>query len=422
MADVSWFAGAGLGLFVHWDHASQQGIEVSWPLVGRSIVHPGDTPDDVSVAKYHSTAATFNPRRWNAAEVARLAKSCGARYVVFTTRHHSGYSMFHTKVSDFSIQHSPYGVDITRQFIEAVRAEGLRVGLYYSLSDWHHPDYPAFQEGSKPYLYERYPRPSPEKWARYLDYMRIQLTELLTNYGPIDLVWFDGHWERTAEEWRAAELRRLVASLQPEAIVNDRLPGNGDYDTPEQFLPITPPSRTWELCLTMNDSWDWRPSDTNYKSPRDLARWLADAVSRGGNLLLNVSPQGDGSLPDVQVSQLRDLGEWIATHGEAVVGARPAPPSVDFYGPATVNNNRLYLHLVAQPVENVVVRGIPVRRVRRVSLLGAGAPLRYRLPLAAYDDHLPGFDVLAELIIDAPASSGALMEVIAIDFDGPLEV
>jgi alpha-L-fucosidase len=374
------------------------------------------------VAKYHSTAATFNPRRWNATEVARLAKSCGARYVVFTTRHHSGYSMFHTKVSDFSIQHSPYGEDITRQLIEAVRAEGLRVGLYYSLSDWHHPDYPAFQEGSKPYLYERYPRSSPEKWARYLDYVRIQLTELLTNYGRIDLVWFDGHWERTADEWHAAELRRLVASLQPEAIVNDRLPGNGDYDTPEQFLPITPPSRPWELCLTMNDSWGWRPSDTNYKSPRDLARWLADAVSRGGNLLLNVSPQGDGSLPDIQVSQLRDLGEWIATHGEAVIGARPAPPSVDFYGPATVNNNRLYLHLVAQPVENVVVRGIPVRRVRRVSLLGAGAPLRYRLPLAAYDDHLPGFDVLAELIIDAPASSGALMEVIAIDFDGPLEV
>jgi alpha-L-fucosidase len=422
VADVSWFAGAGLGLFVHWDHASQQGIEVSWPLVGRSIVHPGDTPDDVSVAKYHSTAATFNPRRWNATEVARLAKSCGARYVVFTTRHHSGYSMFHTKVSDFSIQHSPYGEDITRQLIEAVRAEGLRVGLYYSLSDWHHPDYPAFQEGSKPYLYERYPRSSPEKWARYLDYVRIQLTELLTNYGRIDLVWFDGHWERTADEWHAAELRRLVGSLQPEALVNDRLPGNGDYDTPEQFLPITPPSRPWELCLTMNDSWGWRPSDTNYKSPRDLARWLVDAVSRGGNLLLNVSPQGDGSLPDIQVSQLRDLGEWIATHGEAVIGARPAPPSVDFYGPATVNNNRLYLHLVAQPVENVVVRGIPVRRVRRVSLLGAGAPLRYRLPLAAYDDHLPGFDVLAELIIDAPASSGALMEVIAIDFDGPLEV
>jgi alpha-L-fucosidase len=170
----------------------------------------------------------------------------------------------------------------------------------------------------------------------------------------------------------------------------------------------------------MNDSWGWRPSDTNYKSPRDLARWLADTVSRGGNLLVNISPQGDGRLPDVQVSRLRALGAWIATHGEAVIGARPTPTSVDFYGPATMRGNRLYLHLVAQPIENVVVRGIPVRRVRRVSLLGADTPLGYRLPLAAYDDHLPGFDVLAELIIDAPSPSGALLDVIAIDFDEPL--
>jgi alpha-L-fucosidase len=416
----SWFDGAGFGLFVHWDHASQQGIEVSWPLIGRSIVHEGDKPDVVSVAQYHASAATFNPLRWDAVSLAKLARSCGARYIVFTTRHHSGYSMFHTKASDFSIEHSPYGADITRQLIEAVRAEGLRVGLYYSLSDWHHPDYPAFEESSKPYLYEHYPRPSSEAWARYLDYVRAQLTELLTNYGTIDLVWFDGQWERTAEEWHADQLRKLVASLQPDAIVNDRLPGQGDYETPEQFLPTAPPARPWELCLTMNDSWGWRPSDTNYKSPRDLARWLADAVSRGGNLLLNVSPMGDGSLPDVQVSHLRQLGDWIATHGEAVIGVRPAPASVDFYGPATLRGDRLYLHLVAQPVENVLVRGIPVRRVRGVTLLGTNEALRYRLPLAAYDDHLPGSDVLAELIIDAPAPSAALMDVIAIDFDGPL--
>lgn len=421
MADLSWFVGAGLGLFVHWDHASQQGIEISWPLVGRSIVYPGDTPDEVSVGKYHSTATTFNPHRWDATAIARLARSCGARYVVFTTRHHSGYSMFHTKASDFSVEHSKYGSDITRQLIEAVRADGLRVGLYYSLSDWHHPDYPKFTESYKPYLFEQYPRPSPERWARYLDYVRTQLSELLTNYGPIDLVWFDGQWERTAEEWHAAELRELVASLQPQAIVNDRLPGQGDYDTPEQFLPTAPPSRPWELCLTMNDSWGWRPSDTNYKSPRDLVHWFTDAVSRGGNLLLNISPKDDGTLPDVQVSHLRDLGAWIATHGEAVIGAHPAPTSVDYYGPTTVRGNRLYLHLVAQPVENVVVRGIPVRRVRRVCLLGADEPLRYRLPLSAYDDHLPGFDVLGELTIDAPGPSGALLDVISIEFDGPLE-
>jgi alpha-L-fucosidase len=422
MADLSWFTGAGLGLFVHWDHASQQGIEVSWPLIGRSIVMGGDdnARDVVSVAQYHSSAATFDPQRWDPAALARLARFCGARYVVFTTRHHSGYSMFHTKASDFSIEHSPYRADITRQLVDAVRAEGLRVGLYYSLSDWHHPDYPRFEESSKPYLYEDSPRPSPEAGARYLAYVRTQLTELLTNYGKVDLLWFDGQWERTAEEGHAAELRKLVASLQPDAIVNDRLPGQGDYATPEQFLPVAPPSGPWELCLTMNDSWGWRPKDTNYKSPRDLAGWLAGVVSRGGNMLLNVSPMGDGALPEAQVSRLNELGAWISTHGEALIGVRPAPPGVDFYGPATVRDNRLYLHLIAQPIENVVVRGIPVRRVRRVSLIGRKEPLHYRLPLAAYDDHLTGSDVRAELIIDAPAPSGALIDVIAIELEEPV--
>jgi alpha-L-fucosidase len=422
MADMSWFSGAGFGVFVHWDHASQQGIEVSWPLVGRSIVSGGDDARDVvSVAQYHSSAVTFNPRLWDAVALARLARSCGARYIVFTARHHAGYSMFHTKASDFSIEHSPYRADITRQLTEAARAEGLRVGIYYSLSDWHHADYPAFDESDKPYAYERYPRPSPEMWARYLDYVRAQLTELLTRYGTIDILWFDGQWERSAEEWRATQLRRLVASLQPNTIVNDRLPGQGDYATPELLLPTTPPAGPWELCLTMNDSWGWRPKDPNYKSPRDLAVYLADVVSRGGNLLLNVSPMGDGALPEVQVSRLKELGAWIASHGQALIGVRPAPASVDFYGPATVRDNRLYLHLIAQPVEHVVVRGIPVGRVRGVSLVGSSRPLAYHMPLAVYDDHLLGPDMLAELIIDAPAPSEALIDVVAVEFDSPLD-
>jgi alpha-L-fucosidase len=249
--------------------------------------------------------------------------------------------------------------------------------------------------------------------------LRAQITELLTQYGTIDLVWFDGQWERTAEEWQASSLRRLVASLQPHAIVNDRLPGQGDYTTPEQFLPITPPPNPWELCLTMNESWGWRPKDTNYKSPRLLARILADVVSRGGNLLLNVSPAGEGDIPAVQVSILRELGAWIGTHREAVIGVRPPPASVDFYGPATVRDNRLFLFLVAQPIEKLVVRGLPVRRVRSVQMLG-GVDLAYELPLAVSDEHLLGADLLGELIIDAPVPTGALIDVIEVQFEGAL--
>ena len=417
--DLSWFTGAGLGLFVHWDHASQQGLEVSWPLVGRSLVRDADTKDDVSVAQYHSSAATFNPKKWDAKALAKLARSCGARYAVFTTRHHSGYAMFHTAASGFSIEHSPFGSDITRQFVEAMRGEGLRVGLYYSLSDWHHPDYPAYTEDSRPYAYERYPRPDKETWERYLAYVRAQLTELLTQYGTIDLVWFDGQWERTAEEWHAGEVRELVASLQPRAIVNDRLPGQGDYATPEQFLPVEPPGRPWELCMTMNDSWGWRPNDTNYKSARLIARILSEVVSRGGNLLLNVSPTGDGEIPDIQAARLRELGAWIAGHGDTVLGVRPPPPSVDFAGPATMRGSHLYLHLIASPVECAIVRGIPVRRVKQVSLVGAG-PLRFEIPLAALDEHLLGPDLLGELSIEAPRPPGTLIDVIDIEFDGPL--
>jgi alpha-L-fucosidase len=428
MPELSWFTGAGLGLFVHWDHASQQGIEISWPLVGPEIlpVVPG-TPallgpaDVVTIEQYQSSAATFDPVRWDPEALARLARSCGVRYVVFTARHHAGYSMFHTAHSRFSVEHSPYGRDILADLVRAVRAEGLRVGLYYSLSDWNHPDYPRFEESDKPYDHFEHRRASAAAWSRYVGYLEGQLTELLTNYGPIDLVWFDGGWERTAEEWHAEELRALVRRLQPDAIVNDRLPGQGDYVTPEQALPPTPPSGPWEMCLTMSSGWGWRPHDTRYKSARRLAQDLAEVTSRGGNLLLNVSPTGDGSLPEPQVERLRDLGTWLESHGESVLGVVPPPASVHFYGPATMtpSGTTLYLHLIARPVEPLVVRGVPIRHIRDVTLLASGAALAYEsttevfLALPEHDDA----SVLGELRIALPASTEALHDVVAIDLD-----
>jgi alpha-L-fucosidase len=206
--------------------------------------------------------------------------------------------MFHTAHSDYSIQNSPYGGDLVREYTEAVRAEGLRVGLYYSLSDWHHPDYPALTDADRPYELWRMPATDlPATWPRFVDYLMGQLTELLTNYGPIDIIWFDGNWERTPEDWHAAELRELVARLQPDCIVNDRLPGQGDYATPEQGLPARTPDGPWELCQTISNSWAYRPDDNAEKSAYTLARYLTRVVSRGGNYLLNIGPKGDGSLP-----------------------------------------------------------------------------------------------------------------------------
>lgn len=418
MSDLGWFDTAGFGIFVHWDHASQQGLEVSWPLVGEAIA-PGTQDPEITetIAPYLSSAATFNPVRWDAPALARLARSCGARYLVLTTRHHAGYSMFHTRHSGFSIEHSPYQRDIVREFADAVRAEGLRVGFYYSLPDWRHPDYPPFEETDKPYPGAAYRRPAPEAWQRYVDYIKGQITELLSNYGPVDLLWFDGEWERTEQEWHAAELRDLIAKLQPDTIVNDRLPGQGDYATPERALPTDPPDGPWEMCLTMNNGWGWQPADDNYKPASRLAQYLAEVAARGGNLLLNISPQGDGALPAIQVSRLKELGGWLASHGESVIGVDRADASAQFYGPVTRRGSRIYLHLVMRPVGQLTVRGVPVRRIRGITLLGDERPLPYEINIEVRADQQGGAAALGEVLIEVGAPTAALHDVVAIDFE-----
>jgi alpha-L-fucosidase len=430
-----WFVGAGLGLFVHWDHASQQGIEISWPLVGRSII-PGvsDVEDAVSVEQYHSSAATFDPQQWDAPTLARLAREAGAEYVVFTARHHAGYSMFHTEYSDFGIQHSAFGRDITREFVEAVRAEGLKVGIYFSLPDWHHPDYPAFRDEDRPYPEEHWPgagldenigqpiredrhrRATPDQWARFQTYLRGQLTEILTNYGTIDLLWFDGEWERNEEEWDTAGLRALIKGLQPDVVINERLLGHGDYKTPEQAFPTTTPDGPWELCLTIGDMWAWRPDDTNTKSLHSLLTTLIEVVSRGGNLLLNVGPTGDGSLDERQVERLEGFAAWMEHHRESVIGVAPTR-DLDTYFPTTTSGNTLYVHLVNRPVEEIIVRGLPVRRVSAVRLLATGEALDHRIGFEVHELASRDAEPLGELRITAPEPSGAPIDVVAIDFE-----
>jgi alpha-L-fucosidase len=424
-----WFQGAGFGVFVHWDHASQQGLEISWPIVGESIIPGRDrAEDEVSVEQYHSSAATFDPDRWDARELARLVRAAGARYVVFTARHHSGYSMYHTASSDFSVEHSPFRRDVTREFVEAVRAEGLRVGIYYSLPDWKHPDYPAFTDADRPYASEHRPqfapsdpaqrhrRSSPEAWERYIQYLRDQLTELLTDYGSIDLLWFDGEWERSADEWRTHELRDLIKSLQPDVVINDRLTDAGDYATPEQGLPSRPLSGPWELCLTMSEAWAYRPSDTDYKSPRSLVETLIETTSRGGNLLLNVGPRGDGSIPEPEVIRLKEIGSWLASHGESVLGVLP-DSSTEFHGPVTRTEKHIYLHLLATPVEAFSVRNIPVSRVRGVRLLGSELPLAWSSDRNVHEFVADESTRTGDLRIEAPTPSGALIDVVVIDLD-----
>jgi alpha-L-fucosidase len=394
-----WFDGARFGMFVHWNHVSVHGRELSWPLVGGIGVLPAG--QRVGIEEYYRDALSFRPAPGAPGEWASLAKAAGMRYGVLTARHHDGFSMFHTRQSDFSIEHAAYGGDIVAEYVDAFRSAGLRVGLYYSLSDWHHPDYPAFTEADKPYSLIAYRRPPARAWERYLAFLFGQIRELLTNYGTIDLIWFDGGWERQAHEWRAKELEELIRSLQPDILINDRLPSVGDYETPEQFVPPHPPPGRWETCMTMNRSWGYVPSDMRYKSSRELVHTLCEVASRGGNLLLNVSPRADGSLPPEQVERLHDISSWMDANRACIHDTTPGLEPWQVYGTSTRSGERLFVQLLMRPYDSVTIRGVPIKRVRSVRHLSTGAELEFSRR-AAVLDQLLNVDPTGELRIQVP--------------------
>jgi alpha-L-fucosidase len=412
---MTWFDTARFGMFIHWSHSSQRGIEVSWPLVGGDLGPPYTT--DISVADYHATAATFNPQGWDAPALARRAKQAGMQYAVLTTKHHDGFAMFHTKQTDFSIEHTPFKRDIVREFADAMRAEGLRVGVYYSLSDWHHPDYPAFTEEYKPYTFGKWPKPGAT-WERYREFMFAQVRELLTGYGKIDVIWFDGYWERTTEQWQSKELAAMIRSLQPGILINDRLPREGDFDTPEQFVPAKPPERTWETCMTLNESWGYNTVDTHWKSAHQLIHMLCEVAGRGGNLLLNVGPMGDGRLQPEAIERLDAVTSWMQRNGESIVGTTPGLEPWQWYGPSTRDGDRVYIHLLMRPYESVTVRGVRTKRLRSVRSLANGANLPFETRCTIVDTKLNP-DPFGEVTIAVPAEAvDPYATVLALEFEG----
>lgn len=417
-----WFSGAGLGMFIHWDHTSQQGIEISWPMVGGVFSLPGGK--DVTVDQYYSTEKTFNPIHWDPTEIAQLAKNAGMRYVVFTSKHHNGWATWPSKFGSRTITSCEYGRkggDLLRSYVDAVRAAGLKVGVYYSLSDWGHPDYLAWKDEYRPYIFgSSPPMGTPEQWQSYRTYLKNQLTEILTEYGPIDLLWFDGAWERSNEDWDSADIARHIHQLSPNTLINDRLFGEGDYRTPEQWIPAKPLPEPWECCMTMNYSWAYVPSDTEFKTPYEILRTLIEVVSRGGNLLLNIGPREDGTLVPEERDILISLSAWMAINKESVVDVLPGLEPWQFYGPSTQRGNTVYLHQLAQPTESVVARGVKIARVKSIKILGSEAELPFTRRTAINEVHLKDPD--GELIIDIRGRDlSGVIPVIAIDFSGDPE-
>ncbi len=348
---LQWWQEARYGMFIHW------GV-YSIPARGEWVMFHEHIPPQ----EYAPLAKKFNPRRFNADEWVELAKSAGMKYMVLTTRHHDGFSLFDSQVSDFTAPKTAAGRDLVREYVEACHRGGIRVGFYYSLLDWR---YPAYFRG---------PAADPEGWKALVDYVHAQVRELMSNYGKIDILWYDGGWPYTAQDWRSEELNAMVRQLQPAILINNRSQLPEDFDTPEQQVRAS--ERPWETCLTLNDSWGYNAADDNWKTPQQVIKLLVRCASGGGNLLLNVGPRPDGSIPRQSVSTLRRVGRWLDENGGAIYGTGRSPFGGASIGMTTLKGNTLYLHVLRWPGRELTFPRI-LNKVRSVHLLLSGKPVEF---------------------------------------------
>lgn len=307
---MEWFDDAKLGIFIHWGIYAVDGISESWAFFNNYISH-----ENYLKQLDGFTAEIYNPQEW-----ASLIKESGAKYTVITSKHHDGIALWDSKGKSglTTVKDAMAKQDVLSPFVAAIKKQGLKTGLYYSLPDWSHPDYNIKTRTQKRYIVQE----DTKRWGSFVDFYQTQLKELSQQYKP-DLLWFDGDWEHSSEEWKAEQSLALLRKYNPNIIINSRLNHHGDYETPEQGIPVVrPQSRYWELCYTMNDSWGYQHFDTNYKTPNMIIRTLVDCISMGGNLLLDIGPKADGTIPEEQVAILKELGTWTSKYKEAVYGTR----------------------------------------------------------------------------------------------------
>jgi alpha-L-fucosidase len=375
-----WFEDAKLGIFIHYGIYAVDGVSESWSF------HNGV----ISYEDYMKQLDGFTASRFDADSWAELIEKSGAKYAVLTTKHHDGVALFDTKYSDLSVvKRTPARRDIVKEYAEAISKRGIRLGLYYSLIDWSHPDYPSvYPGGIVPEDLSRVNRFSDpldgeqdeEKWQNFLQFNRHQLSEILTRYGTVDLLWFDGDWERSAEQWGLPEFKEFLRSFNPDILINSRLAGHGDYKTPEQGLPITRPEGPWEFCTTINTSWGYQPKDQKYKTLKQIIRMFCDCISMGGNMLLNIGPREDGTIDPRQAHILLGLGDWIRTHEEAVYGTVEGLMTRYWLGGSTLTKDRktVYLFVYDDPKESVCLKGL-CNPIRKITVLHSGKELKYEI-------------------------------------------
>lgn len=379
---MAWFREARFGMFIHWGlYAVPGGV---WK--GRDIGGVGEwifNSAQLTVADYEPLQQQFNPVQFSAKEWVRTAKDAGMRYIVITSKHHDGFCLWDSKLTDWDVMGTPFKRDILKELAAECQKQKVKLCFYHSIMDWHHPDYLPRRGWDK--------RPTAEaNFNRYVEYMKGQLKELLTNYGPIGIAWFDGEWEGTWTHERGEDLYKFVRSLQTSIIVNNRVDKGrqgmagmtkgefaGDYGTPEQEIPANGFGEgvDWESCMTLNDTWGFKSKDTRWKSTETLLKNLIDCASKGGNYLLNVGPTPEGTFPAPIVERLGMMGKWLKAHGEAIYGTQASPfPKPLSWGRVTRKGSKLYLHVFDTSQPRIVLPGLKTRIKGAHTLVGYSKP------------------------------------------------
>ena len=431
---LDWYLQAKFGLFLHWGAYSVAGVEASWPIMTPDMAEImfGNTAR-ISEADYTALPHRFNPVKFDARAWVRLAQEAGMRYIVLTAKHHDGFCMFDAPGTDYKITNTPYGKDICLELAEACSEAGMRLGFYYSPPDMHHPGY---RDTNKPVTANWLGEPKRAAWSVYLDTMESHLRKLLTDYGEVSIIWFDGLVNH--QKYDPPRFHRLIHELSPNTLINDRLGDGYDFITPEQFIPRQgvpvrtgkPPAgnqggeglfkavpvmlkvpllggwvrsqltkyaegslelsqiaqnpnpepnefQPWETCMTMGQSWAYNPAESNWKAPQKLVQNLVEVVSRGGNYLLNIGPRPDGTFPPQAVERLQVIGEWMTRNAEAIYGTTYAPHLTGFDGRVTRKAESYYLHVIDWPAaERIVIEAFPDRVASVVLMGGAALPFR----------------------------------------------
>ena len=403
---MGWFEDAKLGIFIHYGIYAVNDVSESWSFHNKQVTWPA----------YMSQLSGFTASKYDPTAWANLFKEAGARYTVITTKHHDGVALWDTKEKHYDvIRNTPAKRDLIDPLVNALRKNNIKVGAYFSLIDWSHPDYPGFLKDSSRYKVAN----EPARWKKFQGFFQNQLSELSTRFNP-DLWWFDGDWEHSAEEWESSKVRANLLARNPATIINGRLQGYGDYETPEQNFPVTRPSfKWWELCMTTNDNWGYRKSDTNWKTPYEVISIFVDAVSNGGNLLLDIGPKQDGTIPDEQVHILKELGAWNKRNGSAIFNTIGGIPQGHFYGPTTLSKDSttLYLFLHGKTSGPVMVKGLD-NKIVSIEVLGNGATLKSKVVGKISWSPVPGL-----VYIDVPATTlDKYITVLKVTLDKPVKL